>query len=202
MSSNVSGLKMKLAVIISYVSLFVWIFPIFRQYRSNLFYFFLFLGISDPLSVFAVKVLSIKTEWPSVLIAPILFYAINIDRTKPFKISKLEIFVFVLTYFLIFFIDNFNVILLIIHTLITIRAIYIIITDLHYRQKINIVRLVLAFYMITSVASLLIYLNGDYHAFLLFFTNLAFQLLLAIFFSILSENNPKMNYKVVQTAEK
>ncbi|MEQ8192756.1 MAG: hypothetical protein ABRQ39_32640, partial [Candidatus Eremiobacterota bacterium] len=163
---------MKLAVIISYVSLFVWIFPIFRQYRSNLFYFFLFLGISDPLSVFAVKVLSIKTEWPSVLIAPILFYAINIDRTKPFKISKLEIFVFVLTYFLIFFIDNFNVILLIIHTLITIRAIYIIITDLHYRQKINIVRLVLAFYMITSVASLLIYLNGDYHAFLLFFTNL------------------------------
>lgn len=179
-----------------------WIFPMFRQFRTNLFYFFFFLGICDPLTGIAINFFPIKNEILAVVIAPILFYTIYIDRSKPFKISKLEIFVFVLAYSLPCFVDNLNIVLLIIHILITIRAIYIIIIDLHYKQKINIVRLVLTFYMLTSVASLLIYLNGDYQALLLFYTNLAFQLLLAIFFSIFSENNPKMNYKVVQTSEK
>lgn len=177
----------------------VWVLPIFRQYKTNLFYFFLFLGICDPLTSLAITILPIENELIAVIFAPILFYTINIDRTKPFRISKTEIFIFILAYSLIYFISNLNIILLIIHILIALRAIYRIIIDLHYNQKINIVRFVLAFYMITSVASLLIYLNGDYQALVLFYTNLAFQLLLAVFFSLFSENNPKMNYKVVQS---
>ncbi|GIK20870.1 MAG: hypothetical protein HND40_09850 [Ignavibacteriota bacterium] len=190
---------MKLALVILYVSMVVWILPIFRQYKTNLFYFFLFLGICDPLTSLAITILPIENELIAVIFAPILFYTINIDRTKPFRISKTEIFIFILAYSLIYFISNLNIILLIIHILIALRAIYRIIIDLHYNQKINIVRFVLAFYMITSVASLLIYLNGDYQALVLFYTNLAFQLLLAVFFSLFSENNPKMNYKVVQS---
>ncbi len=177
----------------------VWILPIFRQFKTNLFYFFLFLGICDPLTSLVISILPVENELIAVIFAPILFYTINVDRSKPFKISKIEIFVFILAYSLVYFVSNLNIILLIIHTLIAIRAIYRIIIDLHYNQKINIVRLVLAFYMITSVASLLIYLNGDYQGLVLFYTNLAFQLLLAVFFSIFSENNPKMNYKVVQS---
>lgn len=190
---------MKLALVILYVSMVVWVLPIFRQYKTNLFYFFLFLGICDPLTSLAITILPIENELIAVIFAPILFYTINIDRTKPFRISKTEIFIFILTYSLIYFISNLNIILLIIHILIALRAIYRIIIDLHYHQKINVVRFVLAFYMITSVVSLLIYLNGDYQALVLFYTNLAFQLLLAVFFSLFSENNPKMNYKVVQS---
>ena len=192
---------MKLALLIFYISTVAWVFPIFRQYKSDLFYFFLFLGLCDPLSIIAGKVLSLPGETLAVIFAPILFYTINVDRKKPFKISKLEIFVFVLAYSLIFLIDNLNIIILLIHTLVAIRAIYRIIIDLHYKQKINIIRVVLAFYMITSVASHVVFLNEEYQGWILFYTNLAFQVLIAIFFSIFSENNPKMNIQLVQSAE-
>ena len=192
---------MKLALIIYYVSTVAWVFPMFRQYKSDLFYFFLFLGLCDPLSIIAGKVLSLPGETIAVIFAPILFYTINVDRKKPFKISKLEIFVFILAYTLIFTIDNLNMIILLVHTLIAIRAIYRIIIDLHYNQKINLVRAVLAFYMITSVASHVVFLNEEYQGWILFYTNLAFQVLIAIFFSIFSENNPKMNIQLVQPAE-
>jgi hypothetical protein len=192
---------MNLALTILYISTIAWVFPIFRQYRSNLFYFFLFLGICDPLTLIAVKIFPIKNELIAVIIAPILFYAINIDRKKPFIINKSEISVFVLAYSLLFIIKDYNIILLILHTLITIRVIYKNIIALHLNQKINLLHLVLAFYMISSVASLIIYLNGNLQGLVLFYINLAFQTLIAIFFSIFSEDNPKLTFKVVQAID-
>jgi len=174
-----------------------WILPIFRQFRSNLFYFFLFLGLSDPISSVAIKVFSLRPENIQIIIAPILFWAINVDRQKKFSINKLEIFIFILTYLFYLLLDNYNITLLFIYIAITIRAIFKIIFALHLNQMINIVHIVLAFYMISSVVSLLIYLNGDHQAIVLFYINLAFQTLIAIFFSIFREDDPKLIFKVV-----
>ncbi len=188
---------MNLTAIIYGISTIVWVLPIFRQFRSNLFYFFLFLGICDPLTLLTIKTVSVKIELVSVIIAPILFYSIGIDRKKSFKINTTEILVFVLAYSLLAIIDNYNIILLIIHTLITIRVIYKIIIDLHHQQIINLLHLVLAFYMISSVASLIIYLNGDMKGIILFYINLAFQIVIAIFFSIFKEDDKKLIRKIL-----
>ena len=190
-----------MAFTIIYISTIAWIFPIFRQFRCNLFYFFLLLGLSEPLSTVAVKVFYLRPEIIQVIIAPILFYTINIDRQKKFIINKLDIFIFVLSYVLFFLIKNYNITLLIIYTFILIRVIFKNIIELHLHQKINIVHLVLAFYMISSVASLIIYLNGDHTGIVLFYINLAFQTLIAIFFSIFREDNPKLTYRIVQATE-
>lgn len=187
---------MNLTFTIYYISTIAWVFPIFRQFRCNLFYFFLVLGLSDPISIFVTETFSLRPEIIQVIIAPILFYAINIDRQKKFYLNKLEVFIFILTYTLYFLINNPNIVLLIIFVLITIRSIFKIIIELHHHQKINIVHLVLAFYMISSVASLIIYLNGDYQGIVLFYINLAFQTLIAIFFSIFREDDPKLIFKV------
>lgn len=40
---------MNVALLIGYVSSIIWSFPPFRQYKGNFFYYFLFIGISDPL---------------------------------------------------------------------------------------------------------------------------------------------------------
>ncbi len=187
---------MRIALIIIYLSSFAWIFPIFRQYKSNLFYFFLFLGISDPLTIFLFEVFRYPPGIIFVIFAPILFYTINIDRQKKLSINSIEIFVFLLTLILFFTVPNNDVIMLVIYTMILIRVIYKILIELHHKQIVNVFHIVLAFYMTTSVASLLIYLNGDYQAMVLFYINLAFQILIAIFFSIFSENNPKLIYNV------
>lgn len=174
-----------------------WILPIFRQYRCNIFYFFLILGISDPLAVLYVKTIHSSPVYISVVFAPLLFYSVNIDRQKKIRITPLEIFVFILTAVLIFTISNLDIIMLIIHMLILIRIIFKILMELHHKQIINIFHIVLAFYMTTSVASLIIYLNGDHQALILFYINLAFQILLAIFFAIFKEDHPKLIYRVL-----
>ncbi|MBK7630564.1 MAG: hypothetical protein IPJ23_07670 [Ignavibacteriales bacterium] len=187
---------MSIAIIVLYVSTIAWIFPIFRQYKCNLFYFFLFLGLSDPLTILLVKIFHIHPGIISVIVAPILFYTVNIDRKKDFNIKPLEIFVVVLTAILLLTISNFDIILLIIHTLILIRVLYKILIELHHKQLVNLFHIVLAFYMTTSVASLIIYLNGDHKGIILFYINLAFQILIALFFSIFREDNPKLTYNV------
>lgn len=187
---------MRIALIIIYLSSFAWIFPIFRQYKSNLFYFFLFLGISDPLTILLFQIFRHPPGIISVIFAPILFYTINIDRQKKFSINSIEIFVFLLTFILFFTVPNNDVIILVIHTMILIRVLSKILIELHHKQIVNIFHIVLAFYMTTSVASLLVFLNGDYQAMVLFYINLAFQILIAIFFSLFSEDNPKLIYNV------
>jgi hypothetical protein len=187
---------MPLTDVIIYLSIIAWIFPIFRQFRNNIFYFFLFLGISDPLSLVYLKITHNSPGYMTVIIAPLLFYSINIDRKKRFTISKIEIFVFILTAVLMFVISNLDIILLIVHLLVLIRILYKIIIELHYKQIVSIFNMVLAFYMTTSVISLIIYLNGDHQAIILFYINLAFQILIAIFFAIFKEDHPKLTYNV------
>ena len=185
---------MKIAYIIFYISTLAWIFPIFRQYRCNLFYFFLFLGLTDPISMLLAKTIHLSPGSVIVIVAPFLFYFINYDRQKPFRINGVEIFVFVLAYSLMFIVKKYQVIALIIYLFILFRIIFKIILELHHNQKLNIFYLVLAFYETTCVASLIIFLNSDYQGMVLFYINLSFQILFAIFFSIFREDHPKLTY--------
>ncbi len=190
---------MNIALIVLYASTIAWIFPIFRQYKCNSFYFFLFLGLSDPLTILCLKVCHLSPGIIAVIIAPILFYSLNIDRKRKLTITLVEIFVFVLTIVLILTISNYDLIVLIIHVLILIRVIYKILIELHHKQLVSIFHIVMAFYMTTSVASLIIYLNGDHEAIILFYINLAFQILIAIFFSIFKEDNSKLTFNVTSS---
>lgn len=187
---------MPIPIIILYLSILAWIFPIFRQYRCNIFYFFLLLGISDPLAILYLKTFHSSPVYIAVIMAPLLFYTVKIDRQKKFTITPLEISVFILTAVLLFAISNLDIIMLIIHTLVLIRIIFKILIELHHKQIINIFHLVLAFYMTTSVASLIIFLNGDHQAIILFYINLAFQILIAFFFATFREDHPKLIYNV------
>lgn len=187
---------MRLSTIILYLSMLAWIFPIFRQYRCNTFYFFLLLGISDPLAGLFMNITHLSPVIIAVIISPFLFYSVNIDRQNKLSVTTIDIFVFTLTLILMFTISNLDIIMLIIHTLILIRIIFKILIELYHKQIVNVFHLVLAFYMTTSVASLIIYLNGDHQAIVLFYINLAFQILLAIFFATFREDHPKLTYNV------
>ena len=187
---------MNIAIIIIYISMLAWIFPIFRQFKCNLFYFFLFLGLSDPITLLLMKTIQLSPGHVFVFISPFLFYFINYDRQKPFRINGVEIFVFVLVYSLMLVVQKYQVIALIIDLLILLRIIFKIILELHHNQRLNVFHLVLAFYIITSVASLIIFLNSDYQGMVLFYINLSFQILFAIFFSIFREDHPKLTYNI------
>jgi hypothetical protein len=187
---------MTIAWTIFYLSMIAWIFPIFRQFRCNLFYFFLALGISDPISFFLLKTFHFKPGLFTIIIFTILFFALNIDRQKPFKINSLEISVFILAFVLTITIKNYDIVLLVIELLILIRILYRILIQIYLNQIVNLFYLTLAFYMISCIASSIIYLNGNQESVILFEINLSFQILIAIFFSIFREDHPKLTYKI------
>jgi hypothetical protein len=192
---------MNIAWTIYYLSIIAWILPIFRQFRCNLFYFFLALGLSDPISLFLLKSFHLKPGLISAIMFPILFFTLNIDRQKPLKINSLEISVFILTFILAITIKNIEIVFLVIELLILIRILYRILIQLHHNQIVNLFYLVLAFYMTSIVASSIIYLNGDHQSVILFVFTLSFQIFIAIFFSIFREDNPKLTYRIVQATE-
>jgi len=187
---------MRIEFLILYISMAAWIFPIFRQHKCNIFYFFLLLGLADPLATLLLYIFHFNNSYLFVSIAPFLFYSVGINRTLKFKINSVEVFVFSLTFLLLFIIPNLDIILLIVHLLTLIRIIYKIIIQLHLSMQINTFYLVLAFYMLSSIASLIIYLNGGHQAIILFYINLSFQILIAIFFSIFREDHPKLTYNI------
>lgn len=173
---------MQTATLIIYISFVVWIFPIFRQHNTQLFYFFLILGISDPINFLLVSVYSLKSGVVHSIAALLLFYSIN-QADKKLKLTYSDILVIALFLLALFFYDLI-LLLMIIHILILIRFLQTVIIDLHKNAKLSIPYLILVFYELTVIIKLFFFLSGTHTGIFFFYTTLAFQLLIGIFFTI------------------
>jgi hypothetical protein len=94
---------MHFAAIIGNISSIVWILPIFRQYKTRMFYFFLVLGLADPLNMLAVMVLKFKTCYVHSIAAILLFYSLNYRENRKLKLSYTDLLVGVLFITMVFF---------------------------------------------------------------------------------------------------
>jgi hypothetical protein len=83
-----------------------------------------------------------------------------------------------------------------IHILIFARLVQIVIMPLHQKSELNIFYLVLLFYEITVITKRSIYLSETYSGILLTYITLAFEVLIAIFFSVFKENNLRLVLKL------
>lgn len=180
---------------IYYVSIIVWIFPIIRQYNTRLFYFFLILGLSDPLNLFLVSILKIKPGIIHCVAAILLFYSLGLTERLKLKISFTDILAAVLFMFAVFFADLLYLTLAL-HLLILARVFQMLIIPLHNKSVLNIFYLVLIFYEITLVVNLFTLIRGGVSGLSLYYITIIFQLLIAIFFSIFKENDPPIMIKI------
>ncbi len=187
---------MHLATVVVYVSSIVWIFPIFRQYNTRMFYFFLVLGLSDPINIFSLWALNTKPGFVHSIAALLLFYSLNFRDNQKLKMSHTDILVGILFLSLAFFLNELFYLTFLIHLLILSRIIQIIVVDIHKKSELNIFYLVLIFYEISIVMNLFILLSRTERGMLLFFITLTFQILIAIFFTIFKENNPRLLLKL------
>jgi hypothetical protein len=187
---------MYLATIIGYISSVVWIFPIFRQYNTRIFYFFLVLGLSDPINLLCVLVFNFKTGLIHSIAALLLFYSLNLRYQKKIKISYTDLLVAVLFLTSIVFLSDLFYLVIAIHILIFARLVQIVIMPLHQKSELNIFYLILIFYEITVITKLSIYLSETYSGILFTYITLAFEVLIAIFFTVFKENNPRLTLKL------
>ena len=96
---------------------------------------------------------------------------------------------------LIFLSDLFYLVTAI-HILIFARIVQIVIMPLHQKSELNIFYLILLFYEITIITKLSIYLSETHSGVLFTYITLAFEILIAVFFTVFKENNPHLVLKL------
>ncbi len=182
-------------VIIS-ISMVVWFLTIFRQKNSSFFLFFLILGLSDPLNLLGLKIFGI-TNGVIYTIACIIFYFVfRFNNVRSFKLKYFDYIIFLVFLYVVITLEYVYYFYLGVHLFILSKFIQRIITDLHLRDEFSIYFLILVFYQLSALLKIIVFLSGTASGLYLFFITLAFQILIAIFFIVFREDDPKLKIKM------
>lgn len=184
---------------ILYLSIFVWLLPPFRQFKTFLFNYFLILGIADILVVLFNKFLQLTFLNFYVIISFCSFIALQeIEYLKKKKMIfiGLGLIVICLSFFRIGE-KPYILIVSILHLMIIFRILYLFVMVVAQKQAINFFYLVLAFYEFTVLLKFLNFLlQVDIDAQTYFYITTGFELLVGIFFTMFREDSPKLVYQL------
>lgn len=187
---------MSLAGIILYVSIFFWIFPAIRQYKGNYFHYFLILALSDPINIFCVSFIGVTQGWVHSVAGLLLVYSVGYNNNE-FRKYLIHNTVLILVFIsLLLVLPNLRYLILATHMMILAKFLKIAFVHLHNNSKLNLFYLALIFYEITIVINFIDLITGISVGITFFYIILAFQILLAIFFTIFREENPMLNFKL------
>jgi len=184
---------MEIAQIITYLSIFFWLLPPLRQYKEGLFLYFLITALMDPLNLFYVVIMGGHQFIIHSISSVFLFYSINfslINLKKYWYLNALYIIAVILA---LVYLSNLLLLIIALHLLIFIKFFKIGIVTLHKFNNINIFQLALIFYEISVVINELVFISNLDIKVVFFYTTLFFQSLIAIFFTIFKEGNPRLN---------
>jgi len=183
---------MSFSNIVIIVSLIIWLFPVFRQYKGNLFYYFFILALEDPI----VYMTFLFTKIPATLIHSVagilLYYAVDKDWKNILKNRIMNLILIGGFLVALFTLPNELFLILILHLLILSKFIKYTIIRLFNYSEINSFYFVLIFYELTIIINLIVLLSGTNVGYLLHYITAVFQMLVAIFFTIFKENSQSL----------
>jgi len=181
---------------IIYASILFWLFPIFRQYKGNYFHYFVILALSDPLAMFGVAVLNVQPRLILSIAAIFLFYSIDTIKHEFRRLWLLNLIIVVTFVIALIVLSNPLFLVLIFHFSILLIFIKKLMVKLYQLGEFNWFYLVLIFYEITVILKVIVFISGTEIGVLYFYLTLAFQFLVAIFFTILREENPLLRIRL------
>lgn len=185
-------MNMSIQFIILYLSMFFWIFPAVRQYKTEMFWYFLVLALSDPISLI---LRALRINYPHTTL--ILYFALLLTVMLPlFKRPSTKAVLFIiLTLSIYSFFDSVmftaNVKLLI-HVIIIFYFSQRSLLFIKQTDKVNIFHLFLLLEEISIVLKVLAALDGTKTGLAFFVVTNGFQILIAIFFTIFKENDNRL----------
>ena len=174
-------------------SVIAWLLPIFRQLKSKLFYFFLILGLMDPLTRFISTYLNLMQ--PGVLYSVgslLLFFSIE-NTIQDFLKSRIMNLLLVVGCLIgIMLIQKLEILVALLQVLILYKFIKILVIKLYNLGELNLFYLVLIFYELSVIINLIVIASGTETDIKVFIATLSFQILVAIFFTIFREDSEKL----------
>ena len=175
--------------------MFIWVIPPIRQYRKQLFLFFLILALPDPINLLFLYLLKINTTF---FLFPSACYLLIVSLLKRSTIIKnwiliIVIWILVLTLNLLSKNNSIFLSTVIIFNLITVLILLknFIVTYVDNR-KMNLFLVVIIFYFCTSILKFFNILIGFADATAFFIITSIAQIIFGLFFSIFREDDPRL----------
>jgi len=187
---------MAITQLIVYVSIFFWLFPAIRQYKGNYFIFFLILALADPIAMFCVAVFNIQPTFIHAIVAICLFYSIDTVRKEFWRLRLLNLIIIVTFIIALLLQANPPFLILIFHFLILFVFIKKLMLKLYQLGEFNWFYLILIFYEITALVNLIVFISGAEIGIFYYYLTVAFQLLVAIFFTIFREESQLLRIRL------
>jgi len=188
------------ANILTYLSIFIWLFPPIRQYRSLVFKYFLVLGISDIIGFSFTNLFKISSQHFYVIISLCTFIALQ--KSEYLKKKKIFFIGLGLMIILLSFFEErrapYIYLIAFLHLMIIFRILYLFVMVVAEKQVINFFYLVLAFYEFTILLKFLNFLfelNVDAQTY--FYITTVFELAVGVFFTTFREDSSKLVYKLI-----
>lgn len=184
---------MSIGYLIILLSMVFWIFPAIRQYKTNLFFYFWILAISDPLVLFLYYFISVKIYYTQLVL---VFFTMLYLYWSSLKKNYVRIVIFLILAFMLvslFLSPSFiKQVIILINIIILFIFVHRTIVFIAKNGKVNIFHVVLLVYQTSIIMKQIAALTNANTGIVNFYTTSAFQFLVAIFFSIFREENNKL----------
>lgn len=199
---------MNIAFIILYVSMFIFLFPPFRQYKGPYFYFFFLLAVEDPVAKLLKELFWIYQAKVHVIFSIFLVMSIlNIKNVR--KYFNISIPIIIISIIGISFLDNTNkdninllrITVGLFHLVIFFIFVKKSVIFLRENMGINIFQTMLILYESTIILKFIIYILNIPKGMLFFYITTAFEWFLGLFFAFYREDNPKLVIYIKDKAE-
>ena len=183
--------------ILYYIALIVWIIPAFRNYKTNLFVFFLLLAVHDPLSILFKLLINPHLDliYSVVITFLIILSLIRVKRKQILLICSIS--AIILCYLAFIFLSVHTKMLILMMQLV---FVFLIILKKFAEYSIvnrayNIFYIIVIFYLLTLILKFLTVFIGSDYAIEYFIITTVFQILFGLFFSIFREDDPRLLVK-------
>lgn len=186
-------MTVSLQYIIIYISITFWLFPAIRQYRTELFWYFLVLAIADPITLLFSYLTIMRSYNSHIIFAYIFLLSLYGFYKKRLSIRIILLVSFVLLITSLFSSATSQVeIITLFHIMIFLFFIMRSIYFISENNRINMFHFFLILYETSVILKLLAVLTDAKTGAAFFNATTVFQILIAIFFTIFRENDSRL----------
>ena len=183
--------------ILHYITLFVWIAPAIKNYKTDLFVFFILLAVHDPISyLFKLLIFPRVDISYTIFITFLMIFSLLTIRRKQLQIILIitSVLISLITYE---FLTINTKMLFVVFQLAFIFLIMLrkFAEDSITNKAYNIFYIIVIFYLLTLILKFLTVFIGSDYAIEYFIITTVFQILFGLFFSIFREDDPRLLVK-------
>jgi len=175
------------------LSMFFWLFPPIRQYKTDLFWYFFILAISDPISVGLSRAGILSLLIGYAISGFILIFSLYGSYRKNWHVRAILLILFIMLIPVFFMSSNYHYgIFITFHITILFFFLWHSVNFIGVHSKLNIFTIMLVLYELSLILKVVTLLSDVKAGVAFFFITDIFQMLIAVFFTIFKENDSRL----------